>query len=73
MIVESFVFGSASPAPHQHVIFTRRVETRLHVLISQSLSASLCSAVQQMKSKQMIYRDKTETKTEDKTTMLFFA
>lgn len=63
MIVKSLVFCSAPPALQQHVIFTRRVEIRLHVLISLSLSASLCSAVQQMKSKRVIYRDKTLTQT----------
>lgn len=58
-IVESFVFCSVSPVLHQHkATFMRRLEVLLHVLISQSLSASVCSAVQQMTSKQVIYRGK---------------
>lgn len=39
----------ASPALHQHrATFVRRFEILLHVLISLSFSASLCSALQQM-------------------------
>lgn len=47
MLVKSFVFGSASPALHQHkVTFTARVEILLHALIRKSVPASLCSAEQ---------------------------
>lgn len=57
MIVESFVFRSASPALRQHTVtFTGIL---LHVLISPSLSASPPGAMRQMKSKQVIYRGKT--------------
>lgn len=59
--VNSFVFCSTYPLPTNTVTLTRRVEILVHVLISQSLFASLCSAVQQMKCKQVIYRCKTLT------------